>query len=187
VLPYDDDMSVRTDKRFILDGDWDLNKLQLHHNIWDLSPTWRTIHQIVFDQSRDEDTDEYKEKFKNLSKGEKVARNIKDISDLNVYFEGMHCLIDNIRKNGYIPQVFRNRYAPIVDEIGVVVDRNGELIRFPNSFGAHRFSIAFALDCEEITICIKAVHKEWLIKNTDWKKRKLQKEIKKALEVSLCN
>ena len=60
----------------------------------------------------------------------------------------------------------RNKNKNKNDEIGVVIGRNGEIIKLEDNFGGtHRFALCKILKIKKIIVSVKAVHKSLLNKN----------------------
>ena len=112
--------------------------------------------------------------------------------NLDNYFKSLETLKNNLNKYGYKNQIELKNDDKKNDEIGVVIDRHGEIIKLEDKFGGtHRFALCKILGISKIIVSIKAIHKS-LIKEELIDKITTQNEIKKIIFVyffhtfSLC-
>ena len=93
----------------------------------------------------------------------KITGRANNIYDLKNYFKSLDILRDNLKKFGYKSQQELKNNNKINDEIGVVIDRDGEIIKIEDNFGGtHRFALCKVLKIKKIIINVKAVHKSLL-------------------------
>ena len=113
--------------------------------------------------------------------------------ELDNYFQSLESLKNNLDKYGYKSQMeLQNDNKN--DEIGVVIDRYGEIIKLEDKFGGtHRFALCKILGIKKITVSIKAIHKslikEEIIKKIINENDKYQMEfmIKKVIDSIIFN
>ena len=80
--------------------------------------------------------------------------------ELDNYFKSLETLKNNLNKYGYKSQIELNNDDKKNDEIGVVINRHGEIIKLEDKFGGtHRFALCKILGISKITVSIKAIHK----------------------------
>ena len=110
--------------------------------------------------------------------------------ELDNYFKSLETLKNNLNKYGYKSQIELNNDDKKNDEIGVVINRHGEIIKLEDKFGGtHRFALCKILN-SKITVSIKAIHKslikEELIDKITTQNDKNQMEIliKKAIDTN---
>ena len=150
-------------KFFLWDGDWDKHIRDLkeykHINI-----NYKSIFQIFEENMDYKDSGEYKEKLKELSVNGKTNRGHSNIEELNSYFESLNKLKISLEKEGYKNQSELKK-ENLNDEIGVIIGRDGEIIKLDDKFGGtHRFGLCKILKINKVTINIKAVHSKFISK-----------------------
>ena len=109
-----------------------------------------------------EETEYYQNIIQGMTKG-MPRRGCNNKEDVTAYFKRFDHLYEQIKKHGYKQQneivepEFGWSYTP-ENEIAVHIDRDGHIL-FCN--GAHRFSIALALDIKRIPVKVCIRHKKW--------------------------
>lgn len=145
---------------FIWEGDWDREVLDLNEHFEEYSTSYRSVFQIFDEGLHYQQSDEYKEKAQLIRKGIYSVRG-KTEDELNSYFEKLEKLKKTIEISGYRSQGELGE-KKIHDEIGVFVDRNGNLIKAEDDFsGTHRFAIAKVLNLPSVYINVVAIHRKW--------------------------
>lgn len=148
-------------KNFFLSGDWDQKKVSLER-YKEISKNYNSIFQIYEKNQNYNDSDEYKEKLKIISKGKKTDRGQSSPNDLDRYFKQLDNLKNSLQQKGYLSQKELGS-KNINDEIGVVIDRDGKMIKLEDKFGGtHRFALSKILKIEKIIVNIKAIHIKFL-------------------------
>ena len=146
---------------FIWDGNWDKKKIKISE-YRSFSVNFNSIFQIYQENKNYEECDEYKKKTTLIQNG-KITGRANNIYDLKNYFKSLDILRDNLKKFGYKSQQELKNNNKINDEIGVVIDRDGEIIKIEDNFGGtHRFALCKVLKIKKIIINVKAVHKSLL-------------------------
>ena len=154
-----DKVHFSTIPSFIWDGDWDLDSLSIDEYYSNYSISYRSVMQILEDKIDYRKTDEYRNKAQRIKTTGQTSRG-NSLIELDVYFDSLIKLADDIKKNGYRLQKDLNNDPH--DEIGIFIGRNGEIIKAEDKFcGTHRFAIAKYLKLEKIPVCVLAVHKIW--------------------------
>ena len=161
---------------FIWDGNWDKKKLKLSkyrkYNI-----NYNSMFQIYKEKKNYTESDEFRIKSKQILLGKKTPRG-NNLTELKKYFKSLDKLKNSLNKFGYKSQQnLKNKN--INDEIGVVIGRNGEIIKLEDNFGGtHRFALCKIFKIKKIIVSVKAVHKALLkksdIERTVSKNNKLQ-------------
>ncbi len=142
--------------RFIKGGDWDLNKRPIIPDYYDNHRWFRSTFQFFEQGLPLEDCDEYI-----YCEKKKRGRKIKKYEELRKLFK-------SLRTNGYYSQEELGKSPGAsykknaVDEINVVIDRNGKFLRVRPA-GNHRLAMAMILKLETIPVFIRAVHKDWAL------------------------
>tara|TARA_B100000035_G_C20986166_1_gene547925 strand:- start:556 stop:1218 length:663 start_codon:yes stop_codon:yes gene_type:complete len=163
---------------FIWDGDWDKQKIKItkyrKYNI-----NYNSMFQIYKEKINFKKSDEYKFKLQQIKSGKNTARG-KTINQLDDYFASLNNLKNSLKKRGYLSQSQLSSVRKN-DEIGVVIGRNGEIIKIEDKFGGtHRFAICKIFKINHIIVNVKAIHKSLI--NTDELKKILVNKDKKKLE-----
>ena len=147
-------------------GDWDQNRSQF---------TERSVYQAMEAHFRDgvpwDETDYYKRKRERLESG-KSTRGCTSVDDLPQYFARFDKIYNSLQTEGYKTQrelinesptetIEQNLDAPIpeLNEIGVCIGRDGELIR--GYRGEHRLAIAKILGIDRVPVQVLVRHSEW--------------------------
>ena len=149
---------------FIWDGDWDKKKIDIS-SYRNFSVSYNSIFQIYNENIDYEKCDEFIKKDKFLLEGKKTAR-ASNINELKNYFKSLDNLKDNLKKFGYKSQLELKNNNKVNDEIGVVIDRDGKIIKLEDKFGGtHRFALCKVLKIKTIIVSVKAIHKSLLNEN----------------------
>ena len=157
---------------FIWDGDWDKQKIKItkyrKYNI-----NYNSMFQIYKEKINFKKSDEYKFKLQQIKSGKNTARG-KTINQLDDYFASLNNLKNSLKKRGYLSQSQLSSVRKN-DEIGVVIGRNGEIIKIEDKFGGtHRFAICKIFKINHIIVNVKAIHKSLI--NTDELKKNISKQ-----------
>ena len=145
-------------KNFIWDGDWDEKKINIS-KYRNYSASYNSIFQIYLENKNFKECEEYKKKTDLIVNGKKTAR-ANNMFELDNYFKSLETLKNNLNKYGYKSQIELNNDDKKNDEIGVVINRHGEIIKLEDKFGGtHRFALCKILGISKITVSIKAIHK----------------------------
>lgn len=149
-------------KNFLWNGNWDKypKKISIYfkYNI-----NFYSIYQIFKKKINYKFCDEYIFKKKMIKKFGQDARGHKNLKELNLYFQSLLKLKKNISSKGFLSQ--KRLKKNIRDEIGVFIDRDGNIIKAQDKFGGtHRFAIAKILKLKYVYINIKAIHLEYFKK-----------------------
>ena len=157
-------------ENFLWNGDWDKKviKISKYRNF---STNYNSVFQIYKDNINYKRSDEFLNKLQQIKDGKKYIR-FKNINNLNNYFLSLDRLKDSLKKNGYLSQTKlknKRKYNKILnkkygeDEIGVVIGRNGELIKLEDKYGGtHRFALCQILSIKNIIVNVKAIHSTFL-------------------------
>lgn len=146
--------------RFVWSGDWDEHALKIDKYYAEYSPAYRSIFQIFLEGYHYRDCDEYRMKADLIRQGFGTARG-NSLSELDSYFEELISLKKKIESEGYKSQSEIKKIKK-PDEIGVFVNRYGNLLKAEDNFsGTHRFGIAKLLNLPEVYVNIVAVHQYW--------------------------
>ena len=157
-------------KNFLWNGDWDKKMIEIS-KYKNFNINYNSVFQIYKDNITYKKSDEYLKKLQQIKEGKKKLR-IKNINDLNNYFLSLDRLKDSLKKNGYLSQIKLNnkrkknkilneKYGD--DEIGVVIGRNGEIIKLEDKYGGtHRFALCQILNIKDVIVNVKAIHVAFL-------------------------
>ncbi len=157
-------------ENFLWNGDWDKKviKISKYRNF---NVNYNSVFQIYKDKISYKKSDEFLKKLQQIKDGKKKLR-IKNINNLNNYFLSLDRLKNSLKKNGYLSQTKlknKRKYNKILkekygdDEIGVVIGRNGEIIKLEDKYGGtHRFALCQILNIKNIIINVKAIHSTFL-------------------------
>lgn len=157
-------------ENFLWSGDWDkkLIKISKYRNY---NVNYNSVFQIYKDNISYKKSDEFLNKLQEIKDGKKYTR-LKNINNLNNYFLSLDRLKDSLKKNGYLSQtklknkrknnkILKEKYGE--DEIGVVIGRNGEIIKLEDKYGGtHRFALCQILNIKNIIVNVKAIHSTFL-------------------------
>ena len=153
---------------FFWDGDWDRKKISLSE-YRNFSISFNSIFQIYEENKKYEECDEFKKKAELIIKGKKTGR-ANSIFELKNYFESLDQLKESLKQFGYKSQQELKNDKKKYDEIGVVIDRDGEIIKLEDKFGGtHRFALCKILKINKIIVSVKAIHRS-LLEKDDLKK-----------------
>ena len=157
-------------ENFLWNGDWDKKviKISKYRNF---SVNYNSVFQIYKDNISYKKSDEFLNKLQQIKDGKKYIR-FKNINSLNNYFLSLDRLKDSLKKKGYLSQTKlknKRKYDKILkekfgeDEIGVVIGRNGEIIKLEDKYGGtHRFALCQILNIKNIIVNVKAIHSAFL-------------------------
>ena len=157
-------------ENFLWNGDWDKKviKISKYRNF---SINYNSVFQIYKDNISYKKSDEFLNKLQQIKDGKKYTR-LKNVNNLNNYFLSLDRLKDSLKKNGYLSQTKlknKRKYDKILkekfgeDEIGVVIGRNGEIIKLEDKYGGtHRFALCQILNIKNIIVNVKAIHSTFL-------------------------
>ena len=155
---------------FLWDGDWDKKKIEIT-KYRKFNINYNSVFQIYKEGVCYKRSDEYLYKSRKIKNGKKISR-VKNIHELNNYFLSIDRLKNSLKKNGYLSQsnlnykrknhkILKEKYGD--DEIGVVIGRNGEIIKLENKYGGtHRFALCKILKIKNIIVNVKAIHSDLL-------------------------
>jgi hypothetical protein len=155
------DISINS---FFLNGLWDKNKIDIK-NYQKFNINYKSIYEIYVEKRKFYESSEYIFKSEIINSGKITSRGQKTLKDLKNYFISIDKLKKNIKKNGYISQ--KNlKTNNLSDEIGVVIGRNGEIIKLQDKFGGtHRFALCRIFKKKKVYISVKAIHYKFLDNN----------------------
>ena len=178
---------------FLWDGDWDKKKIEIA-KYRKFNINYNSVFQIYKESINYKKSDEFIYKAEQIKNGKKISR-VKNIDELNNYFLSLDDLKNSLKKNGYLSQTklnnkrknhefLKEKYGD--DEIGVVIGRNGELIKLENKYGGtHRFALCKVFKIKKVIVNIKAIHSALL--NSKDLRIILNKEDTKHLELLIKN
>jgi hypothetical protein len=138
------------EKFFVWSGEWDKDII-----LTDKHEKFVMIRELFIENKNYRSTQFYSFAAEQILKGEPLQRgDILLDSDENIirYFERYKKLFKEIKASGFNPDL-----AP---EIGVVIDRNGQLLYFRQ--GHHSHAIGKIMGIKNVAIRIRAVHSIWL-------------------------
>ena len=159
---YLDRFNIYRDLGKIIDGNWDSKNNRKKIKELDFYKSF----YLRFKKNKNwEDTPFYKRVLSEIQGG-KIKWGSKNKNDLDKRFIGIDKLYSSIKKEGFKCQ--KEAGGGTEDEIGVCIGRDGEFL-FVN--GRHRLSIAKIIGIKYIPVRIIVVHKKWLYKNLNNKKK----------------
>ncbi|MFU8866413.1 hypothetical protein [Natronococcus sp.] len=150
----------------VIDGDWDEAEGRFEE-----TTVYRSLEARFLEGADWEETELYAEYRDRLEAGDPYWRCTTE-AELEAYFERIDALYETVAEEGYRSQ--RELLAsddadpreentdavhPVVQEIGVNVYRDGELVK--KGTGFHRLAIAKLLDLEEIPVTVRVRHADW--------------------------
>ena len=147
--------------RFFWPGDWDTETLDLN-SYYQQNAKYRAMINIFSKNQEYFETEFYDERKKRL-----LRKNLRedDINkQLEEYFNKSILNFDKIKKNGFKSQEelgLKYKYRAI-DEIGICIDSNGQLIKTRG--GKHRFPFAAVLGLEIIPVVVHGIHPDFALK-----------------------
>ena len=156
-------------KNFLWKGDWDKKKIEIT-KYREFNINYNSVFQIYKEGVYYKKSDEYIYKSNQIKNGKKISR-VKNIHELNNYFLSLDNLKNSLKKNGYLSQtklkdkrknheILKEKYGD--DEIGVIIGRNGEIIKLENKYGGtHRFAFCKVLKIKNIIVNVKAIHNDF--------------------------
>ena len=150
----------------VLDGDWDEPEGRFEE-----TTVYRSLRARFLEGADWAETELYAQYRDRLERGDPYWRCTTE-AELEAYFERIDALYETVAEEGYRSQ--RELLAdddadprgentdavhPVVQEIGVNVYRDGELVK--KGAGFHRLAIAKLLDLEEIPVTVRVRHADW--------------------------
>ncbi|GEL07235.1 hypothetical protein [Salisediminibacterium halotolerans] len=151
-------LSGRTlfNKTYIKDGEWDTYTEPIIPNFYHKSISYRTIMQMFQEGRSRYESDDY-ERFETIYSQKQLERK----------FDQLQNLFQSMKENGYKSQKdlgVKRRFHPDkvneVDEMKVVIDRNGRFLKVQES-GKHRLAMAHILQVKYIPVYVQGVHCLW--------------------------
>jgi len=150
-----------------LDGDWDKNKTKLKSTV-----VYKSF-ENRFDNGADwTETELFKKHKQKLDHGKSVRGHNSERELLNGWYNSIDNTYNNIKQNGYKTQcqllsekpnttLVKNNdgFHPYLNEVGVHIGRNGELIHTRG--GLHRLCIARIIGVEKVPALVYIRHKTW--------------------------
>jgi len=143
--------------RFVLRGDWDEKAEPLVPGLLK-KPHFSCVYEILVEGRNYEETAQYQTMIRELDESGRTERGISTVEEVHEYFESLLNAVSDIRENGYRSQ--KELGGPPHDEIRVVVDRKGRLLKYFH--GHHRLAIARILEIPVIPVFIQCVHYDWV-------------------------
>lgn len=158
--------------KFIWKGNWDKNSISINkyqnHNI-----NFRSMFEIFKKKMNFKTCNEYQSKKKMIEIEGSDSRGNKSIKELDNYFNSLKKVKKNMKLNGYVSQ--NNLSKNFGDEIGVFINRKGEILKPEDKFGGtHRFAISKILKVKYIYVRVRAIHMNHF-KKIFYSKKKLSK------------
>lgn len=148
---------------FFLQDNWDVGKHLIDDSYKTYSRSYRSMFQIFVEGRNYYECDEYQHLASKIKKTGSSPRG-NSIEELNNYFLNLLKLKKKLETEGY--KIQKQLSGKKYDEIGVFIDRFGNLIKPEDNFsGTHRFAIAKIINLKKIPVCVLAVHKKWGISN----------------------
>ena len=148
---------IQNKKKFLWYGDWDKKKISID-KYGNTSINYYSVFEIFRFNKNFKESKEYQKKLNELNLKGFSSRGHRNIKELDDYFVSLINLKNSIEKYGYKSQLQLNNINQN-DEIGVVIGRNGEIIKLEDKFGGtHRFAICKVLNIKSVLISIKAIH-----------------------------
>ena len=157
-------------QNFLWKGDWDEKKIEIK-KYRKFNINYKSVFQIYKEGVYYKRSEEYLYKSRKIKNGKKISR-VKNIHELNNYFLLLDRLKNSLKKNGYLSQsnlndkrknheILKKKYGD--DEIGVIIGRNGEIIKLEDKYGGtHRFALCKILKIKKIIVNVKAIHSDLL-------------------------
>jgi len=168
-------------KSFYLNGNWDKKKIELkYYNKFNIN--YKSVFQIFKYNIKYYETDEYKYKKDIIKSGQITQRGQKNLAELRNYFIALKKIKNSIELKGYLSQKQLGLNSSD-DEVGVVIGRNGEIIKLQDKFGGtHRFAICKILKKKFIYVNVVAIHQKFIDKVIS---NKLYKNFNKKMIIEL--
>ena len=146
-------------RTFVLSGRWDIDFRYDLDGYFRASPNYRSTFQIFAEGHPYWES----EQFQNLRRSIETEGShfrTPDMDALHAYFLDLQRVFEEIRGGGYRSQVeLGYRGDDALDEVKVVVDRRGELLRAYG--GNHRFAMAQILGVPTLPVLVVGVHEAW--------------------------
>jgi hypothetical protein len=140
---------------FVLPGDWDLHARSVDDH-W----TFRSMSEVLSAQGAYRRTSSFNDAVQRLAQYGPFKFNgrwIRDLADLETYFETYICLARSIEERGFKSPACASASD---GHVGVAVTRDGQLMHFRT--GHHRLALAKGLGVSVITAKVHVVHQKWL-------------------------
>ena len=141
-------------RRFVLEGDWDLNKKELFPGLLN-HPHFSCVYELAEGRAYWE-TQHFAKMMKALQKSGRTERGIANEEGVHDYFLKLVQIFSDVRDHGYKSQ---RELGKSGSEIRVSIDRTGALLKYYE--GHHRLAIAKVLGIELIPVCVQFVHRQW--------------------------
>lgn len=149
--------------RLVIGGDWDALFVGDLADYRQGSRNYRSTWQLLVEGRPYQATDQYlflKEAIANGTRHPEISERGSTLAEVDAYFDALLAVFETIRRHGYRSQAELGVRGDPPDEVRVMVDRNGRLVR---AFGGnHRFAAAQILGVPRIPVYVLAVHREWL-------------------------
>lgn len=143
-------------RRFIKSGDWDLCKKKIFPDFYNENMKFRSVFQVFRDGVPVEECDS----LKNCTDSYKRARLLRK-------FNRYKAMYSNFVSGGYKTQEElgrkkRFRHFMEIDEIKVVIDRDGQFLKVEES-GKHRLALAMIANVKKIPVFVVGVHEDYAL------------------------
>jgi len=156
--------------KFIWAGDWDKNIFPIEEH-----EKFIMIKEAFKENKKYEDIQFYSIAMDKILNGNPLRRGeliLDSRENIIKYFEKQEKIFMDIKKNGYKEK--------IASEVGVAVDRNGQLLHFRQ--GHHSLAFAKILGIRNIVVRVRAIHSLWLERCIKKYQLSPYEAIKKCLE-----
>ncbi|AGB38424.1 hypothetical protein [Natronococcus occultus] len=150
----------------VLDGDWDEPEGRFEE-----TTVYRSLEARFLEGADWGETELYAEYRDRLERGDPYWRCSTE-AELEVYFREIDALYETVAEDGYRSQrellasedadprdANTDAVHPAVQEVGVNVYRDGELVK--KGAGFHRLAIAKLLEVDEIPVTVRVRHADW--------------------------
>lgn len=141
-------------RRFVLEGDWDLNKKDLFSGLLN-HPHFSCVYELAEGRAYWE-TQHFAKMMKALQKSGRTERGIANEEGVHDYFRKLVQIYTDVRDHGYKSQRELGKSGSVIH---VSIDRKGALLKYYE--GHHRLAIAKVLGIEYIPVCVQFVHRQW--------------------------
>lgn len=147
---------------FIVNNDWDLEYVGDLEYYRENSRNYRSVWQVFSEGRPYGESDQYRFLAEVIGEGgwhPEVSERGRNMEEVDRYFAELGRVFEAMKESGFRSQSELGTNEPFPDEIRVMVDRNGRLVR---AFGGnHRFAMAQILGIPRIPIFVLAVHSLW--------------------------
>lgn len=147
---------------FIVAGDWDVERVGGLDYYRRNSRNYRSALQIFEQHLPVEQCDQYRflaQVIRDGSSHPEMDERGATMDDVDAYFARLVTVYHEMAAHGYLSQADLGKHDDVPDEIRVLVDRNGKLVR---AFGGnHRFAMAQLLGVPWIPVYVLGVHRQW--------------------------